>query len=66
MSEQALETRIKQLEGMLNDCWYLCTDDYEEVVARFGESRLTDDSNRLNYMAELLADVAPAASVGDR
>lgn len=65
MSEQNLEKRVKQLESMLDVCWYLCTDDYEEVVARFGESQLKDDSNRLNYMMELLADVAPAAQEAD-
>lgn len=60
--EEALMKRIKYLESMLDTCWYLCTDDYEEVVARFHESRLKDDSDRLDYMAELLVAVAPAAS----
>lgn len=63
MSEvETLQARVRSLESMLDVCWYLCTDDYEAVVSRFHDSRLKDDSNRLNYMMELLADVAPAAA----
>lgn len=58
---QTAEARVKHLEGLLDDFWILCTEDYQTVVARFGDSRLKDDEARVNYMAELLADVAPLA-----
>ena len=50
------EQRLAYLEGLIDAVWSLCTDDYNAVTARFGESWLRDDSARLNYMTELVAD----------
>jgi len=55
---EALEQANARQQSLFNDLFLLCTADYETVVTRFAESRLRDDSNRVNYMAELLADVA--------
>lgn len=46
----------ERLRAALRNVWALCTDTRDEVVERFGDSRLNDDHARLNYMAELIAE----------
>jgi hypothetical protein len=60
-----MSERETALQRLVNDMYDLCTLTQQELTAKFGESRLHDDSNRLNYMAELLADCTTAAAGTD-
>jgi hypothetical protein len=51
-------TEPGRLQRLVNDLYALFTSTPEQIAARFGESRCRDDSARINYALEWLADVA--------
>lgn len=59
LRDELAETKkvLAKRQRLLDDMFALGTMTYAEVVTRFGESRLKDDSARWDYAVELLADV---------
>lgn len=54
----------EQLQRLIDDLYFLFTSTPSDIAARFGESRCTSDSARVNYALELMgghvsADVPP-------
>lgn len=43
-------------QRLIDDLYFLFTHDPAEIAAQFGESRCVDDSCRINYALEWLAD----------
>lgn len=48
--------REAELQELINDLYRLFTMTTQEIAAEFGEARCKDDSARINYALELLAD----------
>jgi hypothetical protein len=48
------QRRRDELQRLVDDLWFLFTETGPKIRARFGESQLTNDHNRINYALELM------------
>jgi len=60
-SEVGETGRLHALQRLVDDLYVLFTSDSKEIAQRFGESRITSDSARVNYALELLTGSVSAA-----
>jgi hypothetical protein len=50
------ETLPPNVQRLIDDLYFLFTHDPTEIAEKFGESRVKNDSARVNYAIEWLAD----------